>query len=238
MPIQSVPRHPWLWSALAGLCLVLAACGGGSVKTSPYTSPQLIQKASTNFAQDTALHFTLASTNIAPGDFAVTQAHGDVVRPDKLEIHGIDEIAAGTTAGIGIIFIGSNQYVSFGDTGKYSTTSQLPDLLAIFSPTQGIGAILSQMQQPSSPVADTVNGVDCWRITGTVPSALLTPITGSAPATPTDVKTTLWIDQNDYQFNQVVLAGVAANGDSPNTTRTFVLSQYNESVTITTPPTQ
>jgi lipoprotein LprG len=237
MRISARQRHLWLWSALAGLCLVLAACGS-SAKTSPYTSPQLIQKASTNFAQDSALHFTLTATNIAPGDFAVTQAHGDVVRPDKIEIHGIDEITSGVTAGIGIIIIGSNQYVSFGDTGTYKATNQLPDLLAIFSPSQGIGAILSQMQNPSSPVDDTVNGVDCWRITGTVSSTLLAPITGNPPATPTNVKTTLWIDQNDYQFNQVVLDGVAATGDTPNTTRTFVLSRYNETVTITAPPTQ
>lgn len=235
------PRHymrPWLWGITIVLACTLAACGGGgSAMTSPYTSAQLIQKANTNFGNDSALHFTLTATGIQPAEVAVTQAHGDVVRPDKLEIHGLDLVSQGVTAGIGIIFINGKQYLSLGDTSTYTVTTTLPNLLNIFSSTQGIGAILNQLQNPSNPTADTVNGVACWRITGTVTSTVLAPITGSPPTTPTDVKTTLWIGQSDFQIHQVTLAGMAAQSDTPNTVRTFDLSMYNETVTISVPPT-
>jgi hypothetical protein len=236
------PLHhtrPWLWGITIALTCLLAACGGGggTTTTSSLTSAQLIQKANTNFGNDTALHFTLSAQNIPPAAFAVTQAHGDVVRPDKLEAHGLDEVTQGQTVGVGIIFINGMQYVSLGDTGTYTTTTALPNLLTIFSPTQGIGAILNQLQNPSNPTADTVNGVACWRIVGTVTSTLLAPITGAPPATPTDVKSTLWIGQSDFQIHQVVLAGMAAQGDTANTVRTFVLSMFNETVTISVPPT-
>ncbi len=218
----------WLAGAAAALFLTLAACGASSTtKTSPLSATQLIQQASNNFAQDSALHFTLTASNIAPGPFAVTKAQGDVVRPDKLQIHGIVEPTQGVTAGIGIIFVGQQQYISIGDTGTYQTTSGLPNLLNIFSSSQGIGAILSQLQSPSTPTADSVNGVDCWKITGTVSSALLAPITGNPPTSPTNV-----------QIHQVTLNGIAANGDTSSTVRTFDLSNYNETVTITAPPTK
>ena len=227
------------WSMLIGLSLIVTACGNNSstAKVSPYTAPQLIQKASTNFNGDTALHFTLTATHIATGLFAVSQADGDVVRPDKLKLLGADMLSPGLTKNIGIIFVGGQKYADLSGTGSYILFPNLPDLLAIFSPDKGIGAILSQMQNPTTPTDDTVNGVECWKITGTVTSTLLAPITDSAPATPTNVQTTLWVGQTDYQIHQVTLTGKATDSDSDSTVRTFILSNYNETVTIAAPPT-
>jgi hypothetical protein len=227
--------------ALAGSAVLLfgivavACSGGASSKTSPFTATQLIQKGTTNFNQDTALHFKLTATNVAPGLYAVTAADGDVVRPDKLKLVGSDEVSQGFTAGIGIIFVNSNQYVDFGATGKYTKVTGLPNLLAIFSPQQGIGAILSQMQNPSTPVDDMVDGVACWRINGTVAAGLLAPITGGSATATNPIQTTIWIGESDYQFHKVTLVGKAVDSDSDTTTRTFVLSNFNETVTITAP---
>ena len=222
--------------ALLSLALLLAACGGGSTVTSPYTAEDLVQKANTNFAQDTALHFTLTAKNIVPGIYAVTQADGDVVRPDKLKIVGSDMISKGGTIGLGIILIGSNQYVDYGATGNYRTTSGLPNLLTIFSPTEGIGSILNQLQTPTTPTADTVAGVACWKVDGTVTSSLLAPITGGSASSSTPVATQIWVGQTDLQIHQVTLTGIAADGDQATTARTFVLSKFNETIDITTPP--
>lgn len=227
-----------LCSAVLVLSLMLVACGGSSAaKTSPFTAPQLIQKASDNFNADTALHFKLTASHIAPGLFAVTQADGDVVRPDKLKLIGADMVLQGLTKNIGIIFVGGIKYADLTGSGTYVLFPTLPDLLTIFSKDQGIGYILSQMQNPTTPVDDTVNGVECWKITGTVTSTLLAPITGSPPATPTKVNTTLWVGQSDYQIHQVTLTGKATDSDTDATVRTFVLSNYNETITIAAPPT-
>jgi hypothetical protein len=236
--IQRKSVHLALWSAILGFSMVLVACGSNAPVTSPYTSAQLIQKGSTNFNNDTALHFKVTQQNIATGLYAVTQADGDVVRPDKMQIKGVVEPTAGFTTGIGLVFVNGQQYVDLGGTGKYALVTGLPDLLAIFSPTQGIGSILSQLQAPSTPTADTVSGVACWKIAGTVTSTLLAPITGSAPTTPTNVQATIWIGQSDYQIHQVVLAGKATDTDVAATTRTFVISGYNETITISVPPTK
>lgn len=223
-----------LAGVLVAVALICAACSSSTTTKPPFTSTQMIQKASTNFNADTALHFTLTADNIAPGIYAVRQADGDVIRPDKMKITGKSEIAQGFLAQIGIIFIGQNQYLAAGG-GNYAPTSGLPDLLSIFSPNQGIGAILTQFQNPSTPTADTVGGVSCWKITGTVDSKLLAPFTGSTATTGTPIKTTLWIGQADYQIHQVTLLGKAADSDTDQSVRTFTLSNFNEQITITAP---
>jgi hypothetical protein len=238
---MQISRARWHLSfalgALLSLTTLLVACSGSSA-TSPYTAEELVQKANVNFAQDSALHFTLTAKNIVPGLYAVTQAEGDVVRPDKMKIVGSDMITQGGTVGIGIIFVGTKQYVDLGNTGNYRATNGLPNLLAIFSPTEGIGSILNQLQSPGKPTADTVGGVTCWKVNGTVTSSLLAPITGGSPASSTPVATQIWVGQTDLQIHQVTLTGKAADGDQDNTERTFVLSKFNETIDITAPVTK
>ncbi len=238
---MQISRTRWTHSlalgALMSLAVLLAACGG-STATSPYSATELIQKANTNFAQDTALHFTLTAKNIPPGLYSITKADGDVVRPDKLKLSGSDFVSQGQSLGISIIFIGADQYVDLTGIGNYTKTHNLPNLLTIFSATEGIGAILNQFQGPTTPSADTVGGVACWKVSGTVTSSLLAPITGSSSATSTPVQAQLWVGQSDLQIHQVTLTGKAADGDQDNTSRTFVLSQFNETITIAAPPTK
>lgn len=227
-----------LMSAIAAITVFLAACGGNSAITAPFSATDLIQKASDNFGKTTSLHFKLTASDIAPGLYAVTNAEGDVVRPDKLQISGVAEISAGTAASLAIIIIGDKQFLAFGGSKDYSPISGLPDLLAIFSTDQGIGAILKQFKNPSVPTADTVNGQADWKLSGTVDSTLLNPFTGSTSTTVVPIQTTLWVSQSDLQIHQVKLVGKATDGDSDKSTRTFTLSNYNKSVTIVDPTTK
>ncbi len=224
-------------AALALALTLLAACGGSSAATSsPYSATQLIQKASTNFAADSSLHFKLTAVGIAPGTYSVTSADGDVVRPDKLQVtSGTIEPSQGFLIGFAVVIIGSQQYIDLGDTGHFASTNVLPDLLIIFDPHQGIGAILNQFQGASTPAADNVSGVACWKITGTVDSTLLDPITGNTSTVSSPVQTTLWIGQSDSQIHQVKLVGIATSGDTSQTARTITLSQFNENVSIVAP---
>jgi LppX_LprAFG lipoprotein len=212
-----------------GMMILIAACNNSSVPS----ADSLIQKASSKFSSDTSLHFVLKAKNIKPGAFSVVQATGDVVRPDKLKASGSVEPFAGTQLPINVIFIGGAQYLGIG--GSYNKTDQLPNLVVIFDSKQGIGAILGQFKKPGVPSSEDVAGVNCWKIAGTVDSTLLNPITGSTNTTASPVSTTLWIGQSDGQIHQVSLQGIATDGDTADTTRTFTLSNFNENITITAP---
>ncbi len=226
-------RHRTPIALIAITLIFLTACGTTKT-TPPPTATQLLQTASDHFTNDSAMHFHLTASNIAPGLYAVTDAQGDVVRPDKLAAQGSVEVTKGLNAGIGVVFIGQDQYLALGGSA-YTKSTLLPNLLLIFDPNQGIGAILKQVANPSTPVADTVQNLAVWKITGTVPSTTLAPFTGSTSTQSTPIQTTLWIGQSDGQIHQVLLVGQAADGDNPQSTRTIVLSNFNEQVTITAP---
>jgi hypothetical protein len=223
-------------AAVAAIALLLAACGSSGASTAPQSAAQLIQKASTKFAQDSSLHFTLTTTGAAAGVYDVTSAEGDLQRPDKLQVtSGTDEVSQGATIGFAVIFIGTTQYLDLGKTGKYSITNALPNLLLIFDPNNGIGAILSQFQNPSAATSSTVGGVACWKTIGQVAVSLLAPFTGNSTPGNGTVQTTLWIGQSDGQIHQVQLVGAAASGDTAQTTRVITLSKFNESISIVAP---
>lgn len=223
-------------AVLLGLALMLAACGGSSTAHAP-DATTLIQTANDNFARDNTLHFAITASNIAPGLYSVTDGNGDVMRPDKMKVLGSVEASKGLSVGIGIVIIGTDQYVDLGATGKYmQSNGLLPNLVAIFDPNNGIGAILKQFQNATPPVADTLNGLATWKTTGTVPSTALNPITGSTSTTATPIMTTLWVGQADGQIHQVKLVGNAITGDTDQSTRIFTLSNFNQPVTIAVPP--
>src|SRR5262245_56167127 len=96
-------------SVASVFALLLAACGSSS-KTAPFSATEMIQKANDNFGKTTSLHFKLTASNIAPGLYSVTDAEGDVERPDKMKVDGVAEVSKGFTASLGIIFIGDQQY--------------------------------------------------------------------------------------------------------------------------------
>jgi hypothetical protein len=209
---------------------LIAACGN----TSPPDVKELINKASTNFKNDTSLHFSLVASNIPPMTYAVTRAEGDVVRPDKLHATGSVMPFAGIEVPIEVIFVDGGKYLSLAKA-SFLAVDVLPNLLLIFDKDKGIGGILSKFQNGSQPTSERIQGQDCWKTSGTVDSALLAPITGSDTSVSKSVKTVLWIGQDDNQIHQVQLVGQASDGDKDNTTRTFVLSKFNQSVKISKP---
>jgi LppX_LprAFG lipoprotein len=229
-------RASWgVCGLIAVLALLLAACG---TSTPPPSASTLLTKASTAFNNDSSLHLTYTATNIAPGITAVTSASGDLVRPDKISITGVVEPVKNLSASIGLIIIGQDQFLNI--SGSWSKTSAFGSLLHIFDADQGIGGIITKLQNPSKVTTENVkidssHTVACWKVSGTTTAGLLAPITQGSPTDTTPLQATLWIGQTDGQVYKVDLVGKAITGDSANTDRTFILSKFGEQVTITAP---
>ncbi len=215
--------------------MMLATCG---TSTPPPPAGTLLTKASTSFNNDTSLHFTYAAKNIAPGFLSVTSASGDLVRPDKMSITGVVEPVPNISASVGIIIIGQNQYLNI--TGKWTTSSIVGSLLHAFDADQGVGGIITKLQNPSKVTAENVkiddsHTVTCWKVSGTTTAGLLAPITQGSATDATPLQATLWVGQSDNQVYKVDLVGKAITGDSATTDRNFILSKFGEQVTITAP---
>ncbi len=210
-----------------------AACSQGTAAPPP-SAASLLSKASAAFNADTALHFTITASNIQPGVFAIAKADGDFVRPGSMKVTADDNILAGITQQIHVIFINGTVYADLSGTGIYSKTTLIPDVSKLFDPQVGIGAIINQIQSPSVPSADTVNGVSVWKISGTISNSVVAAFFGGASQT-ASINVTLWIGQKDSQIYQVSLKGIIVSGDTNASERVIALSQFNEHVTITAP---
>ncbi len=230
-----------LLPALAMLgALLLSACGGGQAPD----AKSLIQDAQKAINTDTSFHFKMKVAHpgsSSPAEVLVNSADGDVQKPDKIQ--GTATVAAGGPVfDVQFVSIGSEQWILTPLSPKWMSATDVGiDLGKVLDPNTGISAVLGDIRNPKNVGDDTVPGDgDCWLVEGTMSAGDLAPITGGDPTSTTPVDTTVCVAKNlDSQGlrqpYQVILKGMAVNGDTAQTTRTFTLSRFNESIDIQPP---
>ena len=220
-------------SVVAVATLALAACGGSSAPT----ATSLLQKAQQQWAATNSLHFVMTVTN--PGSGTIdnpypTAATGDVKRPDQLTANATVDIG-GVSVSTKAVIDGSTGWYLVPIVNQWQQSSSFNSLLTIFDAQQGLGALLTQLAKPSTPADGSANGTPCWKISGTLAPNLLKPLFGAVTATG-PIPTTFCIGKSDNRLDSAVLTGSVTTGDKSNTVRTFYLSKFGETVTVTPPP--
>ncbi len=230
----------WQWlstSALLGLLallVILAGCGGGSSSNIP-DAKTLIKQAQAAIQKVSSYHFNLVVDN--PGTSAtlvIKTADGDIVVPDRLKANA-NVLILGNVVQVQLITVGSNQYVTDPITNQWQRTTGLLDPRTLSDSKTGVAAILGNIQNPTTPVDANVDGTSCWSIDGTLDAKYLAAITGGGAPAGSIVKVTTCIGKSDSLPYLIKMSGVAAAGDTSKTVRTFKLSKFNESLTITAP---
>ena len=232
---HSMMRYPQLATSLSTflLLLMLAACGGSS-STAP-NSATLIKQAQAAIQKVTSYHFNLTVDNPGTGGTLIIKtADGDILVPDKLKANA-NVLILGNVVQVQLITIGSNQYVTDPITNQWQRTTGLLDPRTLSNSNTGVAAILGHIQNPSTPSDANVDGTPCWSIDGTLDAKYLASITGGGAPAGSIVKVTTCIGKSDSLPYQIKMTGVAAAGDTSATVRTFKLSKFNESLTITAP---
>lgn len=217
--------------ALFALLLFLAACGGSSANAP--SAQQLIKDAQTAIKKVTAYHFKLNATNIGTSStLPIQSADGDIVVPDKLQANA-NVVFSGSVVQAQIITIGDNEYLNI--LGGWQKTSNLLDPRSLADPQTGVAGILGQLQNLSTPVDASSGNTACWSVTGKLDAKYLAGITGGGVPAGTLDDVTTCIGKSDNLPYSIVIKGIAAQGDSSQTTRTFTLSNFNEHITISPP---
>ncbi len=223
-----------LFILLLSFACILAACGGDTAASTP-TAPQLIKNAQTALQKVTAYHFNLAAEGAGAGGFLVVKsADGDTIVPDKLQADA-DAVVLGNIVKVKIISLADKQYVTDPISGKWQPTTGLLDPRTLSDSKTGIIAILGLIQNPSTPTDSNVDGKPCWNINGQLNAKDIQGITGGGtPANAKDDVSTC-IGKSDSLPYQIRITGIAIQGDTDKTVRTFKLSKFNESITIVAP---
>ena len=227
-----------LASALATFCatvaliLLLVGCGGSNSTKTP-SAQQLIKNAQAAIQKVSSYHFNLKSQNIGTSSQLLIQsADGDIVVPDKLQATA-NATVSGATVQAQMIAIGAKQYINV--FGGWQQMTGLLDPRVLSDPQTGVAAILGQMKNPSTPTDANSDGVPCWSINGKLDATYLAGITGGGAPAGTQDDVTVCIGKSDNLPYLIVIKGIAAQGDTAQTTRTFKLSKFNEKITIVAP---
>jgi len=221
---------------LLALLLFLVGCGGNSSASSTTPSAQqLIQSAQAAIQKVSSYHFNLKAQNIGTNSqLPIQSADGDIVVPDKLQATA-NVVFGGANVQAQMIAIGDKQYLNL--LGGWQQTSGLLDPRVLTNSQTGVAAMLGQMKNPSTPTDSSSDGTPCWSINGKLDASYLTGITGGGAATGTQDDVTVCIGKSDKLPYLIVVKGIAAQGDTAQTVRTFKLSKFNEQITIVAPPT-
>lgn len=163
------------------------------------------------------------------GSLTVTEAEGDVARPDRISTE-----FAGTLGNFAVrsslISVGEESYLTNPLTGAWERVAREVSPLGFFDPQQGIGSMMSEVRSP----ALISHSAEEYRIDGTLDVAALRPLLGTS-AQGTTVQVQLTIDVDTLFLKRAVIEGRATATEPDGVVRTITLSNFNESVSIQPP---
>lgn len=201
------------------------------------TAQQVLATMQKNFRSVSSFHLTMKTSNLGNTDasqLVIRDADGDVAMPDKIRAQA-SVLLSGQAVTVNLISVGTQQFITDPITGKWEVVKGVFDPRTLANPDTGIIALASKLQNVTGPTDDSVNGTSCWRVNGLLPAKdLATLLGGSAPAG-TMLKTSICAGKDDGLPYEITVIGKVAVGDTSQTTRTFVISKYNENISIVAP---
>ena len=201
------------------------------------TTQQLITTLQKNFRTVSTFHVVMQVDNAGTppsGSIQIRNANGDVIMPDKVSAQA-NIVLSGQVVGVKLISVGANQYVTDPITGQWRVIKGVLDPRTLTNPNTGLISLVGKVQNVSQPGDDSVNGTPCWRISGQLNAKYLAFLTGGGVPAGTMLQTSACIGKADGLPYEVKVVGMAAVGDTNNTSYSFELSNYNENISITAP---
>jgi hypothetical protein len=220
--------------AFVALGLASTSCFGP--KSQPLTPEQIMQKSGDALKTVKTVHFTLSSTNgmMSIGTGLVAKSiDGDIQQPDRLKASATGTFGR-VTVNIGLIQVGTRQYITNPITKQWQELpgpSAAPNLL---DPDRGAPAILKQATQLKQLPNESIQGTDCYHVSGKIPAAPIAGLVGTT-TTATTLDGEVWVGTQDFLPRQISLAGPLTTNEPANISRLLALSNFNESISIEAP---
>lgn len=250
--MRNVPRLKlFLMSTVIAVVISSLSCGGTETKSpepdatttqvtssTPTPSPTpinpqaLLERSGDVMESLDSFHFLLehksGGTPLLPG-LLITEADGDVVKPDKLSV---DFGGAFGTIYVksSLVTLGEASYMTNPLTGKWENVPTEVSPLGFFNPQRGISAIMSQVVQVRLISSDE----DAYRLEGELPAEALASLLG-ATVKGVSISVELTIDADSLYLLEAILDGRVTAGEPDGTVRVITLSRFNEPFVIEPP---
>ncbi len=239
MTSRTGPRAPGFVAALAGVAAVgaaalLGACGSSTPNVSAST---LLQKAKAKADASSAVHFELTSSNVALTGTNLVSGQGDLARPSSLR-GSFNVAVSGFTANVKVVSVGDVFEAQLPFTTHYEKTNPanfgLTNPALLLDPDKGLTKLLTLAQNPKLGPSKRVGGELLDTVSYTVPGTAIPVLPDENPSEP--VQLTVAVNPSNYELRSVTLVGPLTSATS-NSTYVVTLTNYNEQVNITLPPT-
>jgi hypothetical protein len=216
---------------------LLMACGSGSSgpKSGDPPAPSVIAKAATGLKDLKSFHFRLEHENGAtqiPLNLQLTGAEGDAVVPDRLSAE-VTAKAANTPVTVKVIGIGNDTWITNPFSRQWQKLGGV-SVRDIADPASIVNDVVRSLRDTVVAGHATLDGVDCYRITGQVDSAALTTAFSSAEPG-LNLAVEVWVGVADSLPRRVRLKGPVTKDEAANIVRVVTLSKFNQSVSIQPP---
>jgi lipoprotein LprG len=231
-------RRAGLPAAAVALALAaasgLAACGSSTAKVS---APELLQKAKEKADASSSVHFVVTSKNVALTGTNLVGGEGDLARPSSLQ--GSFSVAvSGFTANVKVVSVGDVFEAQLPFSNHYAKTDPanfgLTNPAQLLDPDKGLTKLLTLAENPKLGAPQRVGGELLETVSYTVPGTAIPVLPDENPSQP--VQLTVAINPSNYELRSVTLVGPLTSATS-NCTYVVTLSNYDEHVNITLPPT-
>lgn len=230
------------------LLLLLAGCrlGGGEEEAppgipdtprpptatpTPTPSPaDWLDAATERWKETESFHFTLTLEERvialdATGVLGFSEAEGNVIAPDRMQALALINTPLGS-AQVDFIAVGEDQYLTNPLSGQWEPLDESlrSDITLIFDETQGVVAVMGQMQGLERLPDERVAGPLAVHLRGTIPAETLAFLASDLAGAGT-LTVDLWIETQSAQILKIVITEpVGAEGTTP--VWTFLLSNF------------
>jgi hypothetical protein len=200
------------------------------------SATDIVKKSSDALKTVKSAHFKLSSTGgmMAIGTGLLAKSiEGDVVQPDRLKGTATSTFGK-ITVEISFISVGGQQFITNPITKKWEKlpgSQASPNLL---DPDKGAPKLLTQAQNLKKVANESIDGVDCYHVTGDVPSSLVAGLIG-AQGNDTALSGEIWIGTTDFLPRKIHLTGKVTPDEPPQIERVLELANFNESIQIDPP---
>jgi lipoprotein LprG len=226
--------------AIVAVCLsalLVGACGSSSSSGTSAGAAALLHEAKVTVDASHSAHFSLTSHGISTGSTTITGGEGDIVRPDQMQ--GSFTVAIdGFGARVKVVAKSGVFEALLPFQSKYKVTSpsaySLQNPAQLLDPAHGLSNLLIVGKDPRFTGKERIAGELLDEVTTTVPGSEIPVLPDANPSRPVTLVTA--IDPQSHQVRQMVLTGPFTSATS-NSTFDVTLSNYDEAVTITLPPT-
>ena len=201
------------------------------------TAQQLLNTLQKNFRSVTTFHVTLKVDNLGTtsgSQIQIRTADGDVIMPDKVKAQA-NVLFSGQPVTVKLISIGDIQYLTDPITGQWRVVKGVLNASTLTNPDTGLISLASKLQHVTGPTDDAIHDKPCWRVNGMMDAKSLAFFTGGGVPAGTMLQASICVGKADGLPYQLSVVGQAAKSDTSQTSRTFTISGYNETISITAP---